>query len=339
MYRILLFSLFFACQTQPISTETDELPTSGNPLFDGWYADPEVAIFNDEYWIFPTYSDRFEQQVFFDCFSSPDLVNWTKHERILDTARVTWAREAMWAPCTIEKEGKYYFFFAANDIQRPVPGRNFDPERHDINEVGGIGVAVADAPEGPYEDLLGRPLIGEVLNYAQPIDQFVYEEDGQFYIIYGGWRKCNIAQLNDDFTDLVPFENGDRVKEITPEGYVEGPVLFKRDGWYYLMWSEGNWTDGSYRVAYGRSKNLTGPFPKEAIVLQSDTTIATGAGHHSVLQIPGTDEWYAIYHRRPIPNEDRDHRVTCIDQMYFDEAGQILPIEITFEGVNQRALK
>ncbi|SFS70415.1 Glycosyl hydrolases family 43 [Porphyromonadaceae bacterium NLAE-zl-C104] len=87
--------------------KNDAVQYSGNPIFEGWYADPEAIVYDDQYWIFPTYSDLYEKQVFFDCFSSPDLVNWTKHESILDTAEVKWAKIAMWAPGVIEKDGKY----------------------------------------------------------------------------------------------------------------------------------------------------------------------------------------------------------------------------------------
>src|SRR5262245_44337733 len=66
--------------------------TSGNPVFKGWYADPEATIFGKEYWIYPTYSAPYNAQVLFDAFSSPDLINWTKHPAILDTQRVKWAR-------------------------------------------------------------------------------------------------------------------------------------------------------------------------------------------------------------------------------------------------------
>ncbi len=59
-----------------------------NPVFPGWYADPEGIVFEDQYWIYPTYSAPYGKQVFFDAFSSPDLVNWTKHEKVLDTAAV-----------------------------------------------------------------------------------------------------------------------------------------------------------------------------------------------------------------------------------------------------------
>jgi len=61
----------------------------------------------------PTYSARYNEQVFFDAFSSPDLVNWSKHSRILDTNRVSWARRAMWAPAVVEKGGRYFLFFGA----------------------------------------------------------------------------------------------------------------------------------------------------------------------------------------------------------------------------------
>ena len=121
---------------------------NNNPVFPGWYADPEGIVFDDQYWIYPTYSAPYDKQVFFDAFSSPDLVNWTKHEKVIDTAAIKWAKRAVWAPSIIKKENKYYLFFGANDIQSD-------------DELGGIGVAVADDPEGPYKDHLGKPLIGK----------------------------------------------------------------------------------------------------------------------------------------------------------------------------------
>lgn len=311
---------------------------SGNPVIEGRYADPEIALFNNTFWIFPTYSASFSEQDFLDAFSSNDLVNWEKHSRIIDTSIITWADSAIWAPCIVQKNDFYYLFFGANDIQTPE-SRWFDPKKHPADMTGGIGIAVASDPGGPYRDYIGKPLIGEVLNGAQPIDQFVYEENGQYFIFYGGWGVCNFGRLNDDFTALIPFENGDVVKNITPEGYVEGPVIFKREGIYYMMWSEGDWTDESYKVAYGKAGSIDGPYVKEGVVLQADSEIATGAGHHSVLNIPGTSDWYIVYHRRPIPNEDRDHRVVCIDRLYFDEEGNILPVKMTFEGVAQRKMR
>jgi len=310
---------------------------AGNPVLDGWYADPEGAVFGKEYWIFPTYSARYREQVFFDAFSSKDLVTWTKHPRILDTSIIKWARQAMWAPAAIEKDGKIYLFFSANDVQRR--GGPMWDEKNTINHSGGIGVAVADGPAGPYRDYLGRPLVSDFFNGAQPIDQFVFKDvDGTYYMFYGGWRHCNLGVLNNTFTGFVPWPDGSLFQEITPQGYVEGPVLFLRQEKYYFMWSEGGWGNSSYRVAYAIAKSPRGPFERIGTILQSDPNIATGAGHNSVINVPDSDEWYIVYHRRLIPNEGRDHRVTCIDLLAFNEDGTIKPVKMTFEGVNARPL-
>jgi beta-xylosidase len=321
----LVGGLFFGCAQKRIPGGARL--TSGNPVFPGWYADPEGAIFNQQYWIFPTYSAPYDQQVFLDAFSSPDLIRWTKHPRTLDTASVKWAKRAMWAPAIVEKGGKYYLFFGANDIQN-------DQER------GGIGVAVADRPEGPYRDYLGRPLVDKFYNGAQPIDQFVFKDrDGQYYLIYGGWRHCNIAKLNEDFTGFVPFADGITFREITPEGYVEGPFMFIKDGRYYFMWSEGGWTGPNYSVAYAMADSPLGPFKRIGKILQQDPAVATGAGHHSVMHHHKADKWYIVYHRRPLGETDANHRVTCIDEMHFDEKGFIQPVIITKQGVAAQPLK
>lgn len=330
--------LIIVASLTALCTTGDEIGNqrSGNPVLEGWYADPEGVVLDNTYWIFPTYSAKYDSQVFFDAFSSKDLLTWKKHERVLDTSMVNWATRALWAPSVVNKEGMYYLFFGANDLQRP--GGPLWNEDDSSNHTGGIGIAVSNTPGGPYEDYLGRPLISDFYNDAQPIDQFVFEDKGVWYIVYGGWGKCNIAMLKDDFSGVKENKDGGKFQDITPEGYVEGPVIFKRKQLYYFMWSEGSWGDDSYQVAYGISDKVTGPYKKMGVVLKSDTDIATGAGHNSVLNTPGTDDWYIVYHRRPIPNEGRDHRVTCIDKLTFDEKGQIKNVKMTHKGVSRNPL-
>jgi len=322
-----LFIILLTGCSHKMQQQSNEKQTSGNPVFQGWYADPEGAIFNKQYWIYPTYSAPYNEQVFFDAFSSTDLVTWNKHSRILDTANVKWAKRAVWAPAIVEKGSKYYLFFGANDIQND-------------NQQGGIGVAVADNPAGSFTDYLGKPLIDKFYNGAQPIDQFVFKDkDGQYYIIYGGWRHCNIAKLKDDFTGLIPYDDGTTFKEITPKGYVEGPFMFIRNGKYYFMWSEGGWTGPNYSVAYAIAGSPFGPFERVGKILQQDSTIATGAGHHSVIHVAEKNKWFIIYHRRPLGETKGNNRVTCIDEMFFDEKGFIKPVKMTNEGVKKLALK
>ncbi len=306
--------------------EKNSVVKSGNPLFPGWYADPEGRIFEGKYWIYPTYSAPYEEQTWFDAFSSDDLVHWTKHERILEMGSISWAWRALWAPSPIERDGKYYYYFAANDIQSD-------------DEPGGIGVAVADKPEGPYRDAIGKPLIDKFVNGAQPIDPHVFlDDDGAAYLYYGGWGHCNVVRLNDDMISVGRFEDGETYKDVTPEQFVEGPCMLKRGGKYYFMWAEGGWGEPGYSVAYAIADSPVGPFKRVAKILQQDPAVATSAGHHGFLQIPGADEWYIVYHRRPLEETDRNHRVVCIDKMTFADNGEIEPVVMTFEGVEPRKL-
>ena len=318
-YRNIFLSIVLGCSTslcaQKASTPKE---TSGNPIFQGWYADPEGVVFNKEYWVYPTYSAPYDDQIFMDAFSSTDLVNWKKHPRVIEKKNISWLRRALWAPAVVQENGKYYLFFGANDIQNN-------------NELGGIGVAVADKPE---------PLIDKIINEAQPIDQYVFKDyDGQYYMYYGGWRHCNMVKMAPDLLSIVPFEDGTMYKEVTPENYVEGPFMLKRKGKYYFMWSEGGWGGPDYCVAYAIADSPFGPFKRIGKILEQDLSVAVGAGHHSLIKGRGKDEWYIIYHRRPLGETAANSRVTCIDRLYFDKDGYIKPIKMTFEGVKASPLK
>lgn len=311
-------------KASPIITQTiPDYTTSeaGNPFVEGWYADPDTEIYEGLYWVFPTASKTYEEQTYLDAFSSPDLINWTKHPNILTIADVTWATKAVWAPAPIFRNGKYYLYFGANDIQEDEAAEG---------AVGGIGVAIADKPEGPYVDAIGKPLIGDYHNGAQPIDQdvFIDDVDGQAYIYYGGHSHANVAKLNEDMISIGTFDDGTQFKEITPENYVEGSQMIKRNGIYYFMWSEGGWTGPDYSVSYAMSDSPLGPFNRLAKILQQDSAVAKSSGHNGVFHIPDTDIWYIVYHRRPLSESDGNNRVLAYDRMYFNDDGTIEPIKM-----------
>ncbi len=304
---------------------------AANPICDGWYADPQIRRYGDTWWVFPTRSLSFRDQVGMDAFSSKDMKTWTKHSNILTTNEVKWAKGAMWAPDAHEVDGKYYLFFSANDTY-PVSRRRTDDapcKEPGLQRYGGIGVAVADKPEGPYRDLIGKPLIDKFWNRAQPIDQYVFSYKGEWYMVYGGWSRCNLVKLAKDFKSLVPFEDGKLWRDFTPKGYVEGSVIFERKGKWYFMYSAGAWTTDNYCVNYSMSDSPFGPYEFKGQILASQRPLATGAGHHSMICVPGTDDWYICYHRRPIPSKGGNHRVTCIDRIYFEENGDIRPVVMT----------
>lgn len=289
-----------------------------NPIDPGWYADPEARFFNGEYVIYATKSLPYDQQTNQVCFTSSDLTHWQRHDDIIDMSGFPWATRAIWAPTAEEKNGKYYYVFASNDI-------------HDASEPGGLEIAVSDCPTGPFRALLDRPLVNDFHNGAQPIDAHLFkDDDGSIYLLFGGWKHCNIAKMNSDMTGFEAFEDGGVFREITPPDYVEGPCMFKKDGKYYFLWSAGSWTTGTYRVNAAFADSPFGPFENYREILSTgDSTIANGPGHNGYLHIPQDDLWLIVYHRHSPEDSDRNARFMCIDVMNFDTDGNILPVKMT----------
>ncbi|CAM5713410.1 family 43 glycosylhydrolase [Streptomyces canus] len=283
-----------------------------SPVLPGLNADPNIVRFGDTFYLYPT-TDGFEgwSGTQFKAYSSTDLVHWKDHGVILDLGPdISWADSRAWAPTIAEKDGKYYFYFCA-----------------DAN----IGVAVSDSPTGPFKDALGRPLLKAGQFSGQMIDPAVFtDDDGQSYLYWGNGHAY-VAPLNDDMTsvDLT------KMKDITPSGYNEGSFVIKRKGTYYLTWSENDTRDENYRVAYATGPSPTGPWTKRGVILEKDLSLGIkGPGHHSVVQVPGTDDWYIAYHRFAIPGGDGMHRETTVDKLEFDADGLIKKVVPTLTSID-----
>lgn len=295
------------------TTDTLHAPAS---VLQGVYADPNIAVFGNRFYIYPTTDGtKGWLSTQFTCWSSPNLVNWKNEGVILDLpVDLTWAKVRAWAPTIAEKNHQYYFYYAA-----------------DVN----IGVAVASKPTGPFKDPLGKPLVRKGFRRGQMIDPMVFTDDDGTPYLYWGNGQCNIVKLN---PDMISFDTT-AVVSVKPQGYNEGPFMIKRKGVYYLMWSEYDTRDPRYSVAYATSTSPTGPFTKAVgYTVLKGKGVVKGAGHHSVIQIPGKDEWYIAYHRFKIPGGDGYNRETCISLMHFDAEGHILPVDV-FEKVKPVKLK
>lgn len=287
-----------------------------NPIVRGHYADPEARYYQGKYWIYATQSRPFSEQKKLTAFSSEDLIKWTKHDNILDMCDFPWIWGAVWAPTIIERNGLYYLMFSSNDI-------------HSNSEPGGIEVAVSDSPAGPFKGYLGRPLIGEFINGAQPIDAHLFkDDDGTVYLYFGGWGHCNIAIMNETMDGFLPFPDGQLMKEITPPGYMEGPCMIKHNGIYYFLWSTGSWEGNDYGVLYGTSNSPLGPFAAEGRVLESKEALAESPGHNGYLYHKEYDQYLIVYHRRDYGSHDIHSRKLCIDVMNLKN-GVIDPVLMT----------
>ncbi|AVT37770.1 hypothetical protein C6W10_16350 [Plantactinospora sp. BB1] len=286
--------------------------TTRGPVIPGLFADPHLTTFNGRYYLYPT-TDGYAgwSGTYYKAFSSTDLVNWTDHGVILDHGPdVSWADDSAWAPAVAAGNGRYYLYFSGGAASG--------------NTAKQLGVAVADTPTGPFRDALGHPLVraGQFPG-GQAIDPMVFTDDDGVSYLYWGQGVARVVRLNADMVSYDPAQ----VRTITPPGYNEAPFVFKRNGTYYLMWSENDTRSEDYRVAYATGTSPFGPWTNRRVVLQKrlDAGIR-GTGHHSVVRAPGTDTWYVAYHRFAVPAGNGTNRETTIDRMEFNADGTIRPI-------------
>lgn len=299
----------------------------GNAVLDGFFADPNIACFNDKYYIYPTTDGGSGWDApYFKCFSSDDLVNWKDEGVILDLKDVSWSNgKNGWAPTIAEKNGKYYFYYSA------APSSN---------GAKNLAVAVADSPTGPFVDK-GVIKEGGVLK-GQMIDPAVFtDDDGQSYLYWGNGELYG-AKLSEDMLTI----EGD-IQTLTPSNFREGCFMIKRNGTYYMMWSDDDTGSPDYNVRCGKMTSPLGSISGNTVILKRDNAnsdLIKGTGHHSVINIPGTDDWYICYHRFNTAlygNQETqssaagNHREVCIDKLEFDENGNIKRAVPTLEGITE----
>jgi len=312
-------------------------PNHKQPILSGFHADPEVLYSNKtkKYYIYSTTDGTPGWGGHdFSVFSSTNLVDWKDEGKMLDVKgdQVKWATGNAWAPCIIEKKGKYYFYFSAHN---PKSNRKE------------IGVAVSDNPTGPFVDS-GAPIITDEdrpkeARGGQAIDVDVFKDpkSGKYYLYWGNGFMAG-AELNDDMMSVKK----ETITHLTPKGgnlqtwaFREGAYVFYRKGTYYFMWSVDDTGSPNYHVCYGTAKSPLGPINIDEnnylVIKQKPEDQIYGTAHNSVLQIPGKDEWYIVYHRinkNFIHHEPGIHREVCIDKLTFDKQGRIIPVVPTLNG-------
>lgn len=265
-------------------------------------ADPFVMRAGDgRYYLYCTSEDGSG----FPVRSSENLTDWREDGMALRAADSRWGVGCFWAPECYEIGGRYYLFYSA-DWRENLKGalENFR-----------IGVAVADTPVGPFEDMADRP----IFDPGYPIiDANVYAEDGRFYLFYSrccyehsvdGLEESWIygVELRPDFSGVV----GEPVLLLRPEQewegrsaaqtgrrWNEGSFLMKQGGTYVMTYSGNFFAGPDYAVGYATAKHPLGPYAKAAEnpVLQRGGEI-TGTGHSCMLTGPD-GEMMICYHGR-----------------------------------------
>ena len=302
-----------------------------NPIIrDQFTADPTARVFNNKVYLYPSHDilpPAGQRQDWFcmedyHVFSSENLTDWTDHGVIVTQNKVPWVRPdsySMWAPDCVERNGKYYFYFPS----APKDGRGF-----------GIGVAVADRPEGPF---ICEP---EPIKGISGIDPCVLQaSDGNAYIFWGAGRcaklKPNMKELADDTPkEKVKFGNrefemyGVNCLKDLPNRQAEGPFAFEYNGNYYLTYPYVR--ENTEVLGYAMSKNPMGPYEYKGLIMPEHEN-GCWTNHHSIINYKG--QWYLFYHQNAFSPRDDKRRSVQIDKLFFNPDGTIKEVKKTMRGV------
>ncbi len=324
--RILLLalSLMAVCIA---SASADSLPlTDGEAVKDRFavnprpikdIGDPHVLKAGDEYFTFATGGT-----IGFNVWRSNDLVNFTKEKAV---KKIEWVSDSYWAPEVYEVGGKYYMFFTG---------------RWEENGSLRIGVAVADEPQGPYEDAIGGPLFD--FGYAAIDGTLVYDDAGVPYMIYsrdcsenivGSYHESHLygVQLADDLLsavgEAVLLTKPDAAWELMSGDYHwnEGPAVLKHDGKYYLFYSANYYGGKEYTLGVAVADHPMGPYTKQSnnpvlnYIETPEKVIVSGPGHNSFFTVG--DEVFTSYHTHTYPDAPSGNRQVHIDRVGFHADG------------------
>lgn len=289
-----------------------------NPIVSHVYtADPAARVFNGRVYVITTHDQDtqsdYSQLHDYYLFSSDDMVNWQDHGVVWNSrTQTSWASLA-YAPDFIERNGKYYLYFP--------------------NGANSIGVAVADRPEGPYVDAIGRPLVDRNTpngNVDWVFDPGVFiDDDGQAYLYFGGGGPGNarVIRLNNDMIST----SGSAITIDAPN-FFEALYMHKRNGIYYLSYSTN--TAAGLRVDYMTSNNPTSGFQYRGVVLGNPWENNNNNNHASILEY--NNQWYAFYHNRAIANArgaSTYQRSINVDRLYYNANGTIQQVNVGPTGV------
>ncbi len=295
-----------------------------NPLFTDFFtADPAMTVIGNTVYAYVG-QDAASVGGWFNmpnwlCYSTTDMKNWTAHGPVLAAKDFINANGgASWAAQVVEKDGKYYDYVT-------LDGKN----GHFIT------VAVSDSPTGPFKEALpGKPLITDAMTTDShranaDIDPTVLiDTDGTPWMAWGN-GDCYMVKLKQNMVEIdgtvtkIPFRN-----------YSEGPWLFNRGDFYYMVYAADAPGAQAEQIAYSFAKNITGPWTYGGLLTgpaKYGFTI-----HPSVIEFK--NQWYFFYHDgsytlNGTPGGDCRRQV-CSEYLYFNPDGSIKPITLTTEGVS-----
>ena len=303
-----------------------------NPIISNMFTpDPAPFVYGDKVYLFVDHDE--ENSTYFHMkdwmlYSTDDMVNWTYLGTMITTETFAWAKhgDRAWASQGVERNGKWYWYVCCNTAS------------------GGdaLAVAVADDPQGPWTDAIGKPL-AEGFGFIDPT--VFIDDDGKAYLFWGN-KGLWYGELNDD---MVSFKNGYQevpgyhdpecfgelqMKENWANGgkkelmtqYEEGPWLIKRNGTYILSYPAGGVPE---HMAYSTAPTINGPWTYRGKIMDlADNSFTIHGGN---ITFQGRD--FMFYHNGALPGGGGFCRSACVEEFKWNDDGSFPLIPQTKEGI------
>ena len=301
--------LLGACKTPESTKQIAFRDYYSNPVINRSAPDPTIISTPAGFFLYSTENVRN-----LPIYTSRNLIDWEfVGTAFTDETRPDFEPKAgIWAPDINCIDGKYVMYYSMS-----VWGGE---------TTCGIGIAIADKPEGPFADR-GKLFRSNEIGVTNSIDPFYIEDDGKKYLFWGSFRGIYGIELSDDGLSL---KDGAEKFEIGGTAF-EGTYIHKRDGYYYFFASIGSCCEGiesTYQTVVGRSGSLVGPYYDKngrpmlengySIVIDRNERFV-GNGHNSeIVQDDAGNDWI-FYHGVDV--QSPKGRVALVDQVFWDKDG------------------
>lgn len=306
----LLLAVFVAVGNYCYAISRDSSPaeekTYKNPVVSRSLPDPTIIRGGDG--LFYLYATENIRNV--PIYVSPDLVNWEfSGTAFTDETRPDFEpKGGIWAPDINYINGQYVLYYSMS-----VWGGEW---------TCGIGVAVADNPQGPFTDK-GKLFRSNEIGVQNSIDPFYIEDGGRKYLFWGSFRGIYAVELADDGLSI---REGAEKRQVAGTAY-EGVYILKKDGEYFFFASIGSCCEGvnsTYTTVVGKSGNLFGPYlnkkgesmsdNRHEVLIRGNERFA-GTGHNSEIVVDDAGNYWMFYHA--VDRQNPGGRRLMLDQIQW----------------------
>ncbi|MDQ0900829.1 beta-xylosidase [Paenibacillus sp. V4I7] len=284
-----------------------------NPVIYADYSDPDVVRVGEDFYMT---ASSFNSSPGLPILHSKDLVNWQIIAHAVDRLpggydNVVRHGDGVWAPSIRFHDGKFWIYFSAPDE--------------------GIYMTTAEEPKGPWSPL---HLVKEVKGWIDPCP--FWDEDGEAYLIHafaksrtGIKHKLKLCRMSADGKELL--DDGEVIFDGEADHpTMEGPKLYKRNGYYYIFAPAGGVPTGWQTIL--RSRSITGPYEDKIVLHQGDTEI-NGPHQGGYVELSSGESWFVHF-------QDREAygRIVHLQPIRWENDWPVMGIDSNDDGIGEPVL-